>query len=169
MRCARWAGIVGAAVGLAAGTGCGAGRRLPASATAVADRDAEPGTTSRWHVVFAPVGGTTADGSAMDGWASMRSGTSRANTAILLNVAHAAPGTVHPWELHHGRCGADGGIFGPAAAYASLTVDSTGRGAAQATVRMPLPSQGPFFVRVAASPAAPTTTVACGDLVAPTP
>jgi hypothetical protein len=105
----------------------------------------------------------------MDGWASMRSGESRANTSILLNVTHATPGAVHPWQLHHGRCGADRGIYGPASAYEPLTVDAEGRGAGQATVRMPLPAEGPFFVRIAVSAAAPDSIIACGDLVPPVP
>jgi hypothetical protein len=99
----------------------------------------------------------------------MRSGSSRANTSILLNVTHATPGAVHPWQLHHGHCDADQGIYGPASAYQPLTVDAEGRGAGEATVRMPLPAGGPFFVRVAASPAAPDSVIACGDLLPPTP
>ena len=99
----------------------------------------------------------------------MRSGESRANTSILLNVTHAVPGAVHPWELHHGSCAADRGIYGPASAYEPLTVDPGGRGAGQAIVRMPMPAAGPFFVRVAASVAARDSIIACGDLVAPTP
>ena len=39
--------------------------------------------------------------------------------------------------------------------------------AGQAIVRMPLPAEGPFFVRIAASVAAPDSIIACGDLVPP--
>jgi hypothetical protein len=169
MHRAQWVRIVGAAAALLEGTACATLRRPDPPPTAQAsDRDTEADGASRWHVVFVSTG--TSGGSVpMEGWASMRSGASRSNTSILLNVTHADPGTVHPWELHHGRCGADQGIYGPAGAYEPLTVDAGGRGAGQATVRMPLPTEGPFFIRVAASPASPETTVACGDLVPPTP
>jgi hypothetical protein len=168
MRSGHWIGIVGVAAALLEGTACATFRRPPVPTARAADRDTEASAASRWHVVFVSPD-ASAGRLAMDGWASMRSGASRANTSVLLNVTHAEPGAVHPWELHHGRCGADRGIYGPAAAYAPITVDAGGRGAGQATVRMPLPAEGPFFVRVAASPAAPQTTVACGDLVPPTP
>jgi hypothetical protein len=168
MRERRWVGIVGAAGALLWGAGCSASRGPEPPSAQVADRNSESNVASRWNVAFVAPGGT-ARRLAMDGWASMRSGASRANTSILLNVTHATPGAVHPWELHHGRCDADRGIYGPASAYEPLTVDAEGRGAGQALVRMPLPSNGPFFVRVAASPAAPDSIIACGDLVAPVP
>ena len=163
-----WVGVVGVALVALEATGCAAFRRPAAPTAQVADRNTEANVGSRWHVAFA-----SPDASArppeMDGWASMRSGESRANTSILLNVTHATPGAVHPWQLHHGRCGADRGIYGPASAYEPVTVDAEGRGAGQATVRMPLPGEGPFFVRIAASAAAPDSIIACGDLVPPTP
>jgi hypothetical protein len=153
---------------LAGAAACATFRRPEPPNAQATDRNTEANVASRWHVVFASTDASTGR-PPMEGWASMRSGASRANTSILLNVTHADPGTVHPWALHHGRCGADRGIYGPAAAYEPLTVDAEGRGAGQATVRMPLPAEGPFFVRVAASTASPETVVACGDLVAPTP
>jgi len=162
-----WMAIVGGAVVAPGVTACAALRRPAAPAAQIADRNTEPGVGSRWHVAFASPDAATGRAS-MDGWASMRSGESRANTSILLNVTHATPGSVHPWQLHHGRCGADRGIYGPASAYEPLTVDAEGRGAGQATVRMSLPAEGPFFVRVAASAAAPDSIIACGDLVPPT-
>lgn len=167
MRRARWVQIVGA-ITLLEGAACARFRHPAPEAPVASARDTETNVASRWHVVFAS-SDTSAGRAGLDGWASMRSGATRGSTSILLNVTHAAPGSVHPWELHHGRCGADRGIYGPAAAYTPLTVDAEGRGVGQATVRMPLPTQGPFFVRVAASPAAPATTLACGDLVPPTP
>jgi hypothetical protein len=158
-------------MGLAGGTACATFHHSASAAPPeprVADRNGEPNVASRWHVAFVAPGGRR-DSVVMDGWASMRRGESRANTSILLNVTHATPGSVHPWQLHHGRCDADQGIYGPASAYEPLAVDATGRGVGQATVRMPLPGEGPFFVRVAASLAAPEAVMACGDLVAPTP
>jgi hypothetical protein len=162
-----WGAIVGVALVAPGLTACAAFRRPAVPAAQVADRNTEADVGSRWHVAFASPDGSVRGGG-MDGWASMRSGESRANTSILLNVTHAAPGAVHPWQLHHGRCGADRGIYGPASAYEPLIVDAQGRGAGQATVRMPLPSEGPFFVRVAASAAAPDSVIACGDLEPPT-
>jgi len=162
-----WGAIVGMALAATGASACAASRRPTTPAAQAADRNTEADVGSRWHVAFAaPDGSTGRPG--MDGWASMRSGESRANTSILLNVTHAVPGSVHPWQLHHGHCDADRGIYGPASAYDPLTVDAEGRGAGQATVRMPLPAEGPFFVRVAASAAAPDSVIACGDLVPPT-
>jgi hypothetical protein len=158
--------LLGLAVALTHGAACGAYRNSEAPAQ-TADRNTESEVGSRWNVAFGPPRGS-ARGTRMSGWASMRPGESRANTNILLNVTQAAPGAVHPWELHHGRCDADQGIFGPASSYEPLTVDAQGRGAGQATVRMPLPSRGPFFVRIAASPTVPDSIIACGDLVPPT-
>jgi hypothetical protein len=146
---------------------CAASPARTAPAAQVADQNAEANVASRWHVAFASESRSTGRVE-MDGWASMRAGASRANTSILLNVTHATPGAVLPWQLHHGRCGDDRGIYGPASAYEPMTVDAEGRGAGQATVRMPLPTEGPFFVRVAASTAAPESVIACGDLVPPT-
>ena len=160
--------VGGMALMAVAAVGCGAFRRPVAPAAQVADRNTETNVGSRWHVAFAS-SGAFARRTGMDGWASMRSGERRADTSILLNVTNATPGAVHPWQLHHGRCDADRGVYGPASAYESLTVDAAGRGAGQATVRMPLPAAGPFFVRIAASAAAPDSIIACGDLVPPTP
>lgn len=159
-------GIAGVSMSLLTGAACAALRPPPAR---VADRDTEERVESRWHVAFATNGHTTnaPPAAPMTGWASMRAGTRSANTSIRLNVVQGTPGAVHPWQLHHGHCGADRGVYGPASAYEPMTVDSGGRGVGQATVRMPLPAKGPFFVRVAVSPAAPDSIVACGDLVPP--
>ena len=166
MRSSYRVSVVGAAVVLLEAAGCAA-FRAPVPAAQVADRNTEANVGSRWNVAF--VSPAAASGRlTMSGWASMRAGASPANTSVLLNVTGATPGAVHPWQLHHGRCDADRGIYGPASAYEPLTVDAEGRGAGQATVRMPLPANGPFFVRVAASPAAPDSLIACGDLVPPT-
>jgi hypothetical protein len=162
----RWVGVLGAVAACAAVAGCATFGRREVQGAELADRNAEANVASRWNVAFtAP--NDPARRATMEGWASMRSGTTRASTSILLNVTRATPGAVHPWQLHHGSCGADRGVYGPASAYEPLTVDAGGRGAGQATVRMPLPAEGPFFVRVAASATAPDSIVACGDLVPP--
>jgi hypothetical protein len=163
-----WLAIVWVALVAPEVTACAALGGSAAPAAQVADRNTEANVGSRWHVAFVSPD-TSTRRAGMDGWASMRSGASRANTSVLLNVTHATPGSVLPWQLHHGRCDADRGIYGPASAYEPLTVDAEGRGAGQATVRMPLPAEGPFFVRVAASMAAPDSIIACGDLVPPAP
>ncbi|AHG93707.1 hypothetical protein J421_6172 (plasmid) [Gemmatirosa kalamazoonensis] len=163
---ARWGAVCGAALAATA-AGCAALRGPEVPTPRSAARNTEANVESRWHVAFVPSG--AARRAEMGGWASMRSGESRANTSILLNITNATPGAVHPWQLHHGRCDADRGIYGPASAYEPIVVDADGRGAGQATVRMPLPAQGPFFVRIAASGAAPDSIVACGDLVPPAP
>ena len=104
----------------------------------------------------------------MQGSAAMRLGPDGRSTRVTVALANAAPGGVHPWQLRHGRCGQDGGSYGPADAYEALTVDAQGHAAGAVTVPLRTPTEGPYFVRVAASATDPETIVACGNLAAAT-
>ena len=84
-----------------------------------------------------------------------------------VEIANAAPGGVHPWHVHRGRCGADQGIFGPADAYEPLEVDGDGRASSTAELSVPLPKAGSYFVNVHASRQNMGTIVACGNLAPP--
>ena len=88
-------------------------------------------------------------------------------TRAHAEIANAAPGGVHPWHIHRGRCGADQGILGPADSYEPLEVDGGGRATSDATLPIPLPRSGDFFVNVHASSANMGTIVACGNLAPP--
>ena len=88
-------------------------------------------------------------------------------TQAHIEIANAAPGGMHPWHVHRGRCGADQGIFGPADAYKALKVDNNGRATATVRLPIPLPRTGEFYVNVHASTANMGTAVACGNLAPP--
>jgi hypothetical protein len=105
----------------------------------------------------------------MSGTASMAPGQSAGSTTVVLAITNATPGGVHPWQVHHGQCGADEGLFGAAEAYTSATVDGDGRATSSATVPVATPTSGRYFVLVRASGANDQMTVACGNLAPPTP
>ena len=88
-------------------------------------------------------------------------------TQAHVEISNAAPGGVHPWHVHLGRCGADQGIFGPADAYEPLEVDGNGRASSTAELSVPLPKTGSYFVNVHASRQNMGTIVACGNLAPP--
>jgi hypothetical protein len=88
-------------------------------------------------------------------------------TRATINISNATPGGVHPWHIHKGRCGADGGIVGPAEAYKALKIDNDGKATASVTLNMPLPTEGEYYVNVHASPSNMGTIVACGNLAPP--
>ena len=103
----------------------------------------------------------------MHGSAAMTPGSNGGNTNVSIDLSNASPGGVHPWQLRHGQCGQDSGVFGMADAYKSLTVDAQGRASSSVTVPLVMPTEGRFYVSVAASAANPETIVACGNLAAP--
>lgn len=88
-------------------------------------------------------------------------------TQARVEISNAAPGGVHPWHVHRGQCGADQGILGPADAYEPLKVQGNGRAGSTATVPVPFPKTGQFFVNVHASAGNMGTIVACGNLAPP--
>jgi hypothetical protein len=88
-------------------------------------------------------------------------------TQAHVDIANAVPGGVHPWHIHRGRCGSDQGILGPPDAYSLLKVESSGRANSTATLTVPFPKSGDFFVNVHASSKNMRTIVACGNLAPP--
>jgi hypothetical protein len=88
-------------------------------------------------------------------------------TRAAVTIANAAPGGEHPWHVHRGRCGSDQGIFGPTDAYNPLKVESNGRASSTATLPVPLPRSGEYFLNVHASTRNMKTIVACGNLAPP--
>jgi hypothetical protein len=103
----------------------------------------------------------------INGHATMQPGHNNPDTDFYLKVANATPGGVHPWQVHRGQCGADEGIVGSAAAYKPLKVGDDGLGSSNASVVMPTPTYGNYFVTVQASAANPDMVVACGNLAPP--
>jgi hypothetical protein len=136
------------------------------SAAHVTTRD----RTARWSGTLAPPAtrsGAVPGAGPMQGSAAMRLGPAGWDTYVTVDLANAAPGAVHVWQLRQGRCGQDSGGFGLADAYAPLTVDAQGRAAGAVTVPLLMPTEGRYFVRVSASAADPETIVACANLAAP--
>jgi hypothetical protein len=133
-------------------------------AVRVSTRDAN--ANARWSgTLVSPA--SLAGAVQMKGSAAMTPGASNGNTYVYLDLSNATPGGVHPWQLRHGQCGQDSGVFGLADAYKSLTVDAQGRAAGSVTVPLVMPTEGRYYVSVAASTANPETVVACGNLAPP--
>jgi hypothetical protein len=122
---------------------------------------------SRWHANLATPA-ELAGAVQMNGSASMAPSTKSGNTTVLLNLANATPGGLHPWQLHRGQCGADQGVFGDADLYRAAKVDNDGHASSSATVPITTPTTGSYFVIVRASAANNAMTVACGNLAPPT-
>ena len=59
-------------------------------------------------------------------------------------------------------------MFGALDNYQPLTVGSDGKGSSNANVALDTPATGDYYVTVRASAANGETTVACGNLAAPT-
>jgi hypothetical protein len=122
---------------------------------------------TRWHANLA----TPADLAGavqMNGSASMAPATKSGNTTIVLNLANATPGGLHPWQLHQGQCGSDEGVFGNADLYHAAKVGGDGHATSSANVPITTPTTGNYFVIVRASAANNAMTVACGNLAPPT-
>ena len=127
----------------------------------------DPNLISRWHASIASPA-DLAGAVQMSGSASMTPGSNGGNTDVALNLANAAPGGFHPWQVHRGQCGADEGVFGPTEAYKSIAIDNKGRGSESVTVPIAIPTNGMYYVSVSASTANAETIVACGNLAPPT-
>jgi hypothetical protein len=121
---------------------------------------------SRWHANLATPA-ELAGAVQMNGSASMAPGTT-GSTMVVLNLANATPGGLHPWQLHRGQCGSDEGVFGAADLYRAAKVGSDGHATSSANVPLITPTTGNYFVIVRASAANNAVTVACGNLAPPT-
>jgi len=122
---------------------------------------------SRWHATLTSPS-ELAGAVQMNGSVSMAPGSNSGNTNVSLRLANAAPGGVHPWAVYRGQCGADEGLFGPVEAYKAIRVGDDGRAATSATIPLPTPTAGTYFVSVRASAANGEMVVACGNLAPPT-
>jgi hypothetical protein len=103
----------------------------------------------------------------INGTASMQPGPNSENTDFYLRVANATAGSMHPWQVHRGRCDSDGGLFGSAEAFRAMKIGDDGRGETGATIGERTPTMGDYHVLVYASTANPTLVVACGNLAPP--
>lgn len=127
-------------------------------------RDAN--VNSRWRAdLVTPValGGAVQ----INGVGTMQPGKDGTETAVSLTIANSTPGGVHPWHVHRGQCGTDGGVLGEGSAYAPIKIGDDGKGVSSATITMSMPTVGRYFVAVHASVANAETVVACGNLAPP--
>lgn len=88
-------------------------------------------------------------------------------STVQVMLSNATSGGMHPWHVHYGRCGGNGGIVGSASAYPVLSVGSDGMATAKATLPMAVATTGEYYVNVHASSSNMGTIVACGNLAAP--
>jgi hypothetical protein len=88
-------------------------------------------------------------------------------TQAYVEITNAVPGGQHPWHIHRGQCGSDQGILGPPDAYEPLKVEGNGKADQTATLPLPFPRTGNFFVNVHASANNMKQIVACGNLAPP--
>jgi len=130
------------------------------------NRDANYNT--RWHGTLTSPS-YLAGAVQITGTASMAPGTDGKKTTVTVNVTNATPGGLHPWEIHQGQCGSDQGVFGPMDEYKPVKIGGNGKGQADATISLPTPTYGNYFVLLHASPENRETVVACGNLAPPAP
>jgi hypothetical protein len=135
--------------------------------TAVQVTTKDENLNSRWHANLATPA-ELAGAVQMNGSASMAPASKSGNTTVVLNLANATPGGLHPWQLHRGQCGADQGVFGAADLYHAAKVGGNGQATSSANVPITTPTTGSYFVIVRASAANNAVTVACGNLAPPT-
>jgi hypothetical protein len=152
------AGIVFCTLGLVA---CGGGGQ----AVEINPREAIVGT--RWNATLATpanlVGASQIRGRA---WMAQPDRDST-RTRASVSIENAVPGGQHPWHVHVGQCGSNGGILGAPEAYQPLDVGGNGRAESTADLALPLPASGQYYVNVHASPNNLGTIIACGNLAPP--
>jgi len=144
-------------------TSCNPFRHDPAVEVSTKDEN----LNSRWHANLASPA-DLAGAVQMSGSASMTPGSRSGNTTVSLDLANATPGGRHPWQLHRGQCGTDGGMVGTSAAYPVAQVGRDGHATSSATLPLVTPTEGSYFVVVQASTGNALVTVACGNLAPPT-
>lgn len=103
----------------------------------------------------------------MDGSAWMGPGENEGATEVSIEIENAAPGGVHPWEVHRGRCGSDEGLLGERDSYQALRIEDDGTASATADLSTPLPESGAYYVAIFASATNRDLMVACGNLAPP--
>ncbi len=88
-------------------------------------------------------------------------GTTQAEVSYKGDVA----GVTRPWHVHVGSCARGGAVLGGAKAYSLLRVTAQGTAEGKATLRVPLPDSGSYYVSIHESAASLSKIIACGDFV----
>lgn len=86
---------------------------------------------------------------------------------VTIAISNATQGGVHPWHVHQGRCGDNGPVVGNPGAYKALSVSSNGQASENASLSVPLPLSGDYYVNVHAQASNMGTIISCGNLAPP--
>jgi hypothetical protein len=115
------------------------------------------GTATTWRATLEAKDGSKIGGTALV--ESMGYTSSRAS----VELSGAKPGSLLPWHVHTGACGAKGNVLGDPAVYAPLSVGPDGRASGNATLAIVPPATGELSVNVHKSKT-DMTPIACGTL-----
>lgn len=109
----------------------------------------------------AKIAGT--EGGAITGDATMKPTADGKGTEVSVMLMGDAAGATRPWHVHIGSCAKKGGVLGGGAAYTPITVDASGHGMTKATLALPSPDTGSYYVNIHESAGNMGKIVACGD------
>lgn len=82
-----------------------------------------------------------------------------------ITIREDVAGSLRPWHVHTGNCGAGGGIVGADGAYPRLGVGSDGAATSDVLIRVGLDANAAYSVNVHYSDAEFARIIACGNLV----
>lgn len=86
---------------------------------------------------------------------------------VSIEIQNAAPGGIHPWQVHRGRCGTNRGFVGSQDDYQTLRVGEGGKASSSTRLEFTPDDDQSYFVAVYAAPTNRDLIVACGNLAAP--
>ena len=105
------------------------------------------------------------DGSKIQGTATMKEGKDN-TTEVTVKLTGDSPSTTRPWHIHVGSCTKAGAPLGGGKPYSPMVGDAKGAAESKATLALPLPDTGSYYVNVHESGTNMGKIVACGDLTA---
>lgn len=123
------------------------------------DSELTDGQVPMWGATLVPSVGSTVRGSAI--FVGTGEGM---RTRVVVTLEGSRNGSLHPWDIHEGRCGGNGLIVGRAADYPPIPIG--GAGAATMSLELPatLRSRGEYYIDVHDS-FARVRSISCGPLV----